>query len=156
MNLAAGDEEEERRHMEQIGRAVAGYEAMGRWAVARRRVWWAALPAATRGRVPDMEGVLEAATARLRSNQLVLDAALRAFGLHAPAPAPDGPACEAPLSTTDYDKVKSTLRQLVRDWCAEGAAERACCYTPLIDELRLRLPLTAYACIGPRRLVAAD
>ncbi|TDZ31503.1 Carnosine N-methyltransferase [Colletotrichum spinosum] len=33
----------------------------------------------------------------------------------------------------DTDKARSTLRQFFRDWSAEGAAERAVCYTPVLE-----------------------
>jgi len=38
-------------------------------------------------------------------------------------------------------KVRSTLRQFVRDWAVEGAPERALVYTPLIEALTRQLPL---------------
>ena len=37
---------------------------------------------------------------------------------------------------TDRDKARSTLRQLYRDWSAEGAAERDACYQPILSALR--------------------
>lgn len=33
------------------------------------------------------------------------------------------------------DKVYTTLKQLVRDWAAEGQAERDQCYQPILDAL---------------------
>ena len=41
-------------------------------------------------------------------------------------------------SEFDMDKVKSTLKQFVRDWSEDGAEERRQCYQPIIDEI-LRL-----------------
>ncbi|KAH8064205.1 carnosine N-methyltransferase [Aureococcus anophagefferens] len=41
----------------------------------------------------------------------------------------------------DFSKVRSTLHSCARDWSDEGAAERAACYGPLVDELRARLPV---------------
>ncbi|KNE64004.1 hypothetical protein AMAG_09064 [Allomyces macrogynus ATCC 38327] len=35
----------------------------------------------------------------------------------------------------DVDKAVSTLKQVARDWSAEGASERAKCYQPMIDAL---------------------
>ncbi|KAJ2916234.1 hypothetical protein MD484_g4197, partial [Candolleomyces efflorescens] len=35
----------------------------------------------------------------------------------------------------DMDKLRSTLKQFVRDWSEEGAQEREMCYQPLIDAL---------------------
>jgi carnosine N-methyltransferase len=42
------------------------------------------------------------------------------------------------VTTEDHDKVRSTLKQFYRDWSAEGAAERAVCYTPVMEELERR------------------
>ena len=38
------------------------------------------------------------------------------------------------------DKVRSTLRSLVRDWSSEGAAERSKCYTPCLEALEKYFP----------------
>lgn len=38
-------------------------------------------------------------------------------------------------TSSDFDKARSTLRQLYRDWSAEGAQERAKCYDPVIADL---------------------
>ena len=35
----------------------------------------------------------------------------------------------------DMDKVKTTLKQIIRDWSDAGAAERDSCYTPVIREI---------------------
>ena len=43
-------------------------------------------------------------------------------------------------SEFDMDKVKSTLKQIVRDWSKEGEAERVSCYKPVIDTIRRLYP----------------
>ncbi|GET92197.1 hypothetical protein, conserved [Leishmania tarentolae] len=40
-----------------------------------------------------------------------------------------------PPTPLDMNKVFSTLRQFVRDWSAEGVAERDCVYKPILDTL---------------------
>jgi len=40
----------------------------------------------------------------------------------------------------DMDKVKTTLKQFVRDWSREGAAERDACYGPIIADIETRFP----------------
>ncbi|GAB6032003.1 hypothetical protein CHUAL_010380 [Chamberlinius hualienensis] len=50
-------------------------------------------------------------------------------------------AIEIP-SVMDMDKVQSTLKQFVRDWCAEGQEERNASYQPIIKELKDRFPAT--------------
>ncbi|KAF2104153.1 N2227-domain-containing protein [Rhizodiscina lignyota] len=37
---------------------------------------------------------------------------------------------------SDRDKARSTLRQIYRDWSAEGAAERDACYGPILQALQ--------------------
>mmetsp|Transcript_3455 Transcript_3455/g.12145 ORF Transcript_3455/g.12145 Transcript_3455/m.12145 type:complete len:480 (-) Transcript_3455:851-2290(-) len=44
---------------------------------------------------------------------------------------------------SDLDKVRSTLKQFVRDWAAEGRRERRQCYGPLLEELQRRFPARA-------------
>jgi carnosine N-methyltransferase len=38
------------------------------------------------------------------------------------------------------EKVRTTLKQVVRDWSDEGHAERNACYQPVIDEIARRFP----------------
>lgn len=38
------------------------------------------------------------------------------------------------------EKVRTTLKQIVRDWSDEGAVERNACYQPVIDEILRRFP----------------
>ncbi len=50
----------------------------------------------------------------------------------------NSPQCDehpAAVSQFDMDKVKSTLKQFVRDWSEEGAAERQACYQPVINQI---------------------
>ena len=44
------------------------------------------------------------------------------------------------VASRNSSKVRSTLRQFVRDWAKEGQAERAASYTPLIAALLKHLP----------------
>ena len=44
-------------------------------------------------------------------------------------------------SEGDIDKVRSTLRHLVRDWSQEGFAERDTCYSPILREIEATFPL---------------
>jgi len=46
---------------------------------------------------------------------------------------------------SDMDKLKSTLRQFVRDWSRDGLPERQVCYAPVITEVTKRFqPNTWY------------
>jgi len=44
------------------------------------------------------------------------------------------------VASRNSSKVRSTLRQFVRDWAAEGKAERMASYNPLIQALLRRMP----------------
>lgn len=40
----------------------------------------------------------------------------------------------------DMDKVKTTIKQFVRDWSKDGEQERLVCYAPIIEEVKRRFP----------------
>lgn len=44
------------------------------------------------------------------------------------------------VTSMDMNKVKTTLKQFVRDWSDDGEQERLACYTPIIDEVKRRFP----------------
>lgn len=50
-----------------------------------------------------------------------------------------GDAAVAPTEP-DMDKVRSTLKQFVREWADEGKQERDACFQPLIEEIEARFP----------------
>ncbi|XP_064645722.1 carnosine N-methyltransferase-like [Lineus longissimus] len=43
-------------------------------------------------------------------------------------------------SEFDMDKVRTTLKQVVRDWSTDGEAERIACYKPVIDDIKEKFP----------------
>uniref|UniRef100_A0A6J0TBD3 carnosine N-methyltransferase n=1 Tax=Pogona vitticeps TaxID=103695 RepID=A0A6J0TBD3_9SAUR len=52
----------------------------------------------------------------------------------------DGNGKITPASTFDMDKLKSTLKQFVRDWSETGKPERDSCYQPIINEIVKNFP----------------
>ncbi|KAI9863359.1 MAG: hypothetical protein M1813_003801 [Trichoglossum hirsutum] len=66
---------------------------------------------------------------------------LSAVGLaeHPLEPTPDGRRhrldWRGAATPQDVDKARTTIRQLYRDWSAEGAAERRACYDPIVSTL---------------------
>ncbi|XP_066473888.1 carnosine N-methyltransferase [Tiliqua scincoides] len=52
----------------------------------------------------------------------------------------DGNGKITPASTFDMDKLKSTLKQFVRDWSETGKPERDSCYQPIINEIVKSFP----------------
>ncbi|KAM4576923.1 carnosine N-methyltransferase [Odontesthes bonariensis] len=49
-----------------------------------------------------------------------------------------------PSTTFDMDKLKSTIKQFVRDWSETGQAERDSCYKPIIQEIERLFPCDQY------------
>lgn len=45
-----------------------------------------------------------------------------------------------PPTQFDMDKVRTTIKQFVRDWSADGAAEREACYLPVVHEICDKFP----------------
>ena len=45
------------------------------------------------------------------------------------------------VTSMDLDKVKTTIKQFVRDWAQEGEQERLVCYAPIIEEVKRRFPV---------------
>lgn len=52
----------------------------------------------------------------------------------------EDPRKARPSSTFDLDKLKSTIKQFVRDWSEAGQAERDSCYKPIIQEIQRLFP----------------
>ncbi|KAK3094979.1 hypothetical protein FSP39_008676 [Pinctada imbricata] len=48
---------------------------------------------------------------------------------------------QLPPTNFDMDKIKTTLKQFVRDWSDVGEEERKTCYNPVIAEVKDRFPL---------------
>ncbi|XP_056275762.1 carnosine N-methyltransferase [Pseudoliparis swirei] len=49
-----------------------------------------------------------------------------------------------PSTTFDMDKIKSTIKQFIRDWSETGRAERDTCYQPIIEEIQRLFPNDQY------------
>ena len=54
----------------------------------------------------------------------------------------DSMAPPSSVTSMDMDKVKTTIKQFVRDWSKDGEQERLVCYAPIIDEVQRRFPIT--------------
>ena len=48
-----------------------------------------------------------------------------------------------PASGFDMDKVKSTIKQVARDWSSDGQQERNACYLPVIEDVQSLFPVDA-------------
>lgn len=50
------------------------------------------------------------------------------------------PSLQLHVPLVDVDKVRCIIRNVVRDWAAEGQRERDQCYKPILEELKLQFP----------------
>lgn len=62
--------------------------------------------------------------------EAILDVGLASFGID-----PDDQSWKGAASANDMDKARSTIRQLYRDWSADGSPERHACFSPILDVL---------------------
>jgi len=62
--------------------------------------------------------------------EVVLATGLEAYGMNH-----DSTEWHGAATPSDMDKVRSTIRQLYRDWSAEGVLERKACYEPMLEAL---------------------
>ena len=60
----------------------------------------------------------------------ILQVALNTYGIPS-----DNTEWKGAATPSDMDKARSTIRQLYRDWSAEGASEREACFGPILDAL---------------------
>ncbi|KAM3611418.1 uncharacterized protein V6R79_018205 [Siganus canaliculatus] len=56
----------------------------------------------------------------------------------------ENPKKSRPCTTFDMDKLKSTIKQFVRDWSEAGQSERSTCYLPIIQEIQRLFPCDTY------------
>ena len=93
---------------------------------------WQMLAAPPFNILETLETVDDAIDANADIACLILDSALQAFGIDPEAKDPSADwRCSA--TSNDLNKARSTIRQLYRDWSAEGAEERATCYNPVLE-----------------------
>ncbi|KAJ3112406.1 hypothetical protein HDU96_004585 [Phlyctochytrium bullatum] len=103
----------------------------------KRRRDFAAIPEAHRKLVPEYGRRLAMVDQRILKNAEFVDMMLEGQGdPEVPIMGPDGKHIEPePVMESDMDKVRSTLKQFVRDWSVEGQVERDATYKPIVDAL---------------------
>ncbi|GAA5857102.1 hypothetical protein JCM9279_001783 [Rhodotorula babjevae] len=107
----------------------------------QRRADYYALARSHRALVPDYNALLADVDARLATNAELV----QRMADTNPFPPPTDAALDAPAPTeADHERLRSTLRQCVRDWSADGKPERDATYTPILAALD-----AAYAGLGP-------
>ena len=152
------EEQEEQAHFDTIVQAFQYYhrhsllqiDRIERNMCALKASDWDRLPPASRPeiKIPAMQEAVQANASLLEA--LTTSAV---FSRSERIPAPQLVERGARASEFDMGKVRSTLRQFVREWSAEGAPEREQTFGVLLAELERRLPLVAGETRRPRVLI---
>uniref|UniRef100_A0A8C4UHX6 Carnosine N-methyltransferase 1 n=1 Tax=Falco tinnunculus TaxID=100819 RepID=A0A8C4UHX6_FALTI len=142
---AAGAEEEERMEREHFRRIINAFRYYGtnmHERVNRTERQFKSLPANQQSLLPQFLPHLAKIRKCIDHNQEILQTIVndcvnmfenKEYGEH-------GRWKITPASTFDMDKLKSTLKQFVRDWSEEGKPERDSCYQPIISEIVKNFP----------------
>lgn len=142
-------DEDEKNHFEDVCQAFRQHAtfAMSQYANHQFRIH--ALPQSQKDVLPDAlkhgtqefhKRSEEYKDAAIR-NQFCLDCILRHAGVPHSQEQKGKPVTKMP-SDGQMSKVTSVLKSLVRDWSAEGQAERSMAYEPLIRQVLRYIPLT--------------
>lgn len=136
------DDEAERRHFLKVVDAFNHYQvntlAMN---AKRKRDWEQTIPEAHRALVPSFGAKLDAIDGLARENYQFIRQIIEE---ESPFPYEEAKTMHLegsadvesdPVTEQDHDKVRSSLRQFVRDWSSEGAVERDRTYKPLVEAL---------------------
>jgi len=145
----------ENQHFASIIRAYDEYRAWGLAKADRLERHYGKLSAADRA-VMRVDNKVAGMRAAVEQNARVIAQLVAPHRASVPAgddprvqvamPQPDGSTRFVPTSRTDYvpesdlEKVQSTLKQFVREWGAEGRAERESAHGPVLDALRKEFP----------------
>ncbi|GAA6001344.1 hypothetical protein JCM10207_006617 [Rhodosporidiobolus poonsookiae] len=100
----------------------------------RRRADYWALSKEHRDLLPDYNQLLAQVDEKLEENAAFVQ---RMIDVN-PFPPPEDAALDAPAPTeADHERLRSTLRQCVRDWSEAGKHERDSTYTPVLEALEV-------------------
>ncbi|KAG2448213.1 hypothetical protein HYH02_006798 [Chlamydomonas schloesseri] len=145
------EELEEQAALARIILTFRDYQQSAEWEVARWQSNYAQLPPHHKALIPHQPAKLAAARAAVNTNMFFIKSLLQAFdpdcasgplpphlmvppALRGPDDGEDG--CSARVNANDIDKVRYVLKNVVRDWSAEGAAERLLSYGRILAELQ--------------------
>ncbi|MCJ1277105.1 hypothetical protein MMC21_004914 [Puttea exsequens] len=76
----------------------------------------------------NLDRVDDAIDANAEISDAIFRTAASSFGF-------EGQSSKGAATPSDMDKARSTVRQMMRDWSAEGATERRACYDPVLGDL---------------------
>ncbi|KAJ3192735.1 hypothetical protein HK101_006029 [Irineochytrium annulatum] len=144
-NETADDHLNESRMYNKVLRAFLNYPSHTALAAKKRRKDWCSIPAAHRALAPGYGLRLDAVDEKIKRNGEFLRAIVMAQegtdDINEIEASQQNGANSAKADTvmeSDMDKVRSTLRQFVRDWSEDGRPERDATYKPILDALKDR------------------
>ncbi|KAJ3217454.1 Chromodomain-helicase-DNA-binding protein 1-like [Dinochytrium kinnereticum] len=134
----------EEKAYHKVLKAFKGYRSHTLAMNDKRRRDWHTIPETHRAMIPEYQGRLGLVDQRILRNAEFVDLLLEGQGdPEMPVYGADGkPLQYEPVMESDMDKVRSTLKQFVRDWSAEGQAERDATYKPIVDALLQYYPVS--------------
>ncbi|KAI9275635.1 N2227-like protein-domain-containing protein [Phascolomyces articulosus] len=145
--------EAERIHLRTVLTAFTYYKAHSRNKNHRRRHDFLALPEHHKRLIPDVLEKIDKVDRCVEKNMIMLRDIVKCagmfMGIDPRALVAEGSQMKVkinkrlfliygdkpPVTPMDMDKVRSTLKQFVRDWAEEGKAERDATYGPILEEL---------------------
>ncbi|CAG8551867.1 30402_t:CDS:10 [Racocetra persica] len=144
VNNVDQDAEQEEKHFRKVLNTFALYKSYALSANNRRRTDYYALSERHRALIPSYLEVLSKVDQAIIKNHLVLKQILadsRLFSREDKDSFHPNLQCDKDSSTQfqitdfDMDKLRSTIKQFVREWAAEGQNERDAAYKPLLESL---------------------
>ncbi|KAI9499624.1 N2227-like protein-domain-containing protein [Zychaea mexicana] len=134
--------EAERAHLRTVLTAFTYYKAHARNRNHRRRTNFLALPEHHKRLIPSSLEKIDQVDRCIEKNMIMLRDIVKCagmfMGIDPRALVAEGSQIQSdkpPVTPMDMDKVRSTLKQFVRDWAEEGKAERDATYGPILEEL---------------------
>ncbi|KAJ2958105.1 hypothetical protein NQZ79_g6274 [Umbelopsis isabellina] len=133
------DEIEEQKHFQKVLMAFAYYRRHSLIMNNRRRYDYMLLSEQHKALVPHLLHKINHVDGLIEENTKILKEIVRGSGIFSDGDLRDSVSKtntqKPPVSANDMDKVRSTLKQFVRDWSKEGEAERQASYAPILNEL---------------------
>ncbi|CDS13701.1 hypothetical protein LRAMOSA05875 [Lichtheimia ramosa] len=134
--------EAERVHLRNVLTAFTYYKSHALKRNHRRRHDFLALPEHHKRLIPDVMDKINQVDRCIEQNMIMLRDIVKCagmfMGIDPRALVAEGcrdKGNHPPVTPMDMDKVRSTLKQFVRDWAEEGKAERDATYRPILEEL---------------------
>ncbi|CAO3684727.1 unnamed protein product [Umbelopsis ramanniana] len=133
------DEIEEQKHFQKVLMALAFYRRHSLIMNNCRRHDYNLIPQHHKQLLPQYLQKVDEVDKLIEENALVLKEIVKASGIFSEtevqASIMNNRGKKPPVSPSDMDKVRSTLKQFVRDWSKEGEPERQAAYEPILNEL---------------------